>query len=42
VKAGEVSTPDAAEYVLLVGETRANADGDYQLLLPADLAATDD
>ncbi len=39
VKAGELSTPADAEYVLLVGETRANAEGDYQLLLPADLTA---
>lgn len=42
VKAGELSTPADAEYVLLVGETRANAEGEYQLLLPADLAATEE
>lgn len=39
VKAGQISTSAAeADYVLLVAETRANADGEYQLLLPADLA----
>lgn len=39
VKEGQISdAPSDADYVLLVAEARANTDGEYQLLLPADLA----